>query len=268
MPVMASSGSAGRVSEAVQTSFAHSHIVNNNAGTTDPAALFGTEVQFSSAVTHLTAEGGNEDGWDAIEHAIAEYDFRDDAVPVFVLLQGQEGRVNDLNRTLSHDGVLAALESKNVIFNSMIVGSGGAVFDLSPYALTSGDFVNQRVLGVEVDSADASSDGQHDYYLINQNTGALVASKPQTKTEAVQVSYNGSNTSESGMVDTGKSILIGQNIAGGIGGTAADNYRAKNVPYQFVDISSCDNSYARHRNSEQLPVQFISNHSKPKRFHQ
>lgn len=34
-----------------------------------------------------------EDGWCPLEHAIAEYEFRDGAVPVLVLVQNEEGRI-------------------------------------------------------------------------------------------------------------------------------------------------------------------------------
>jgi len=61
---------------------------------------------------NLKQYGGDEDGWDAIEHAIVEYDFRPGAVPVLVLVQNDEGRI-DLNETLRDEGVLAALESKD-----------------------------------------------------------------------------------------------------------------------------------------------------------
>ena len=62
-----------------------------------------------------------EDGWDAIEHAIMEYEFRDGAVPIFILVQDAEGR-NSINDTLTHTGLLASLESKNIILNSIVVG--------------------------------------------------------------------------------------------------------------------------------------------------
>ena len=219
------------------TTYAHSQIVNTDVSPGDPAALFGTTAQLTTAVGHLSTSGGYEDGWDAIEHAIAEYEFRIDAVPVFVLLQAQEGRVR-VNSTLTHDGILAALESKNVILNALVVDDSAALFDLVPYAITAGDFNNRVILGVEADTADALKDGQHGYYLVDQTTGSLITNKPQTHSDALQVSFNGSNTSQSGMIDTGRSILVGQNITGGIGGTAAGNYRAKTVAYQFIDITS------------------------------
>jgi hypothetical protein len=38
-----------------------------------------------NAIGTLVADGGQEDGWDALDHAFSEYDFRPGAVPVFVL---------------------------------------------------------------------------------------------------------------------------------------------------------------------------------------
>ena len=99
----------------------------------DPAQL--TTAQLNAAFGGLEEDGDREDGWDALEHAIAEYDFRPGAVPVFVLVQNEEGRV-PLNDTLTRNGVFAALRSKNAILNVMVVGdnvifpNGTAAFDL------------------------------------------------------------------------------------------------------------------------------------------
>ena len=98
--------------------------------------------------TNLRERGGIEDGWDALEHAIAEYRLREGAVPIFVLVQGEEGRI-PLNDTLTRDGVLAALKSKNAILDVMVVGdnvinfNGTAandwepLFDLSSFELAA-----------------------------------------------------------------------------------------------------------------------------------
>lgn len=195
-----------------------------------------TTAQLNAVFNGLSEVGGQEDGWDAMEHAIAEYNVRDGAVPIYVLLQNDEGRAgNDNsfgnNRTLVHDGVLAALRSKNAILNTLVVGertgSTGAfdwkpLFDMTPYEASAGAFTNRRVLGVEADATDNTADGYHDYYLIQTNTSGQAvapdATKPATESDAIQVSFDGSNTGATGMVGTGKSVLIGQNISGGIGG--------------------------------------------------
>ena len=83
-----------------------------------------SEAELISAINNDLAElgtGPSEDGWDAVEHAIAEYDFRDKAVPMVVLVQGDQGRTI-LNETLTRPGILAALQSKNVILNSIVAG--------------------------------------------------------------------------------------------------------------------------------------------------
>lgn len=56
--------------------FAHSHIVNDLVSTSDPEALMGTVQQLEEAATRINNLGALEDGWDAIEHVIAEYDFQ------------------------------------------------------------------------------------------------------------------------------------------------------------------------------------------------
>ncbi|RIK74402.1 MAG: hypothetical protein DCC67_16645 [Planctomycetota bacterium] len=136
-----------------------------------------------------------EDGWDAIDHALAEYDFRPGAVPVFVLMQNQEGRFN-ANTRLTREGLLAALQSKNVILNAMTVGSDYdaadpplldaplPVFDLAAYGASS----DIRVLGVAADVAydpvaktgDFVADGQHAYWGFNTNTNVAAVAGATT----------------------------------------------------------------------------------------
>jgi hypothetical protein len=229
--------------------FAHSQLVDPDTSKSNNARLFGTAANLETAFNNLEVTGSNEDGWDAIDHAIAEYDFDDGSVPVFVLVQNDEGRFN-LNATLTHDGVLAALRSKNVILNTFAVGQStgtdpsGApnewapLFDLSPYGLHP----DLRILGVETDSADASPDGQHDYHSVDDGTTTGTQLETSTTAQALQLSFNGSNTGATGMVGSGKSVLIGQNISGGIGDlniTSGEfNYRAKSVPFAMVDMST------------------------------
>jgi hypothetical protein len=229
--------------------FSHSQLVDPDTGKTNNARLFGTAADMVTAFDNLAVTGSIEDGWDAIDHAIAEYDFDDGVVPVFVLVQNDEGRFS-LNTTLTHDGVLAALQSKNVILNTLTVGkrigtdSTGApnewarLFDMSPHGLHT----DLRVLGVEADSTDASPDGQHEYHSIDDGTTSGTQEEAATTAEAIQVSFNGSNTGATGMVGSGKSVLIGRNISGGIGDsnvtTDEFNYRAKSVPFTMVDMST------------------------------
>jgi hypothetical protein len=232
---------------------AHSHVVDLNGAGTVFERLWSASDHLSDLQASLTsldeaAQGGVEDGWDAIDHAIAEYDFRPGAVPVFILVQSNEGRnIYDSNGTtvrqngtLTHEGVLAALESKNVILNTLVVGpvdefnSRQPLFNLSNYGLSS----DIRILGVE---ASASGKGQHAYHGFDTSTNTVPGTLPETESQALQVSYNGSNTGATGMVGTGKSILIGKNINGDFGPTAA-GYSAKSVPFQTVLVSQSDPS--------------------------
>jgi hypothetical protein len=156
-----------------------------------------------------------EDGWDAIEAAIAEYPFRDGAVPVLVVLQ-TEGRTIT-NTTLLREGILNALESKNVLVNTMIPGVAGGgefqrLFDLAKY---DANLADEWVLGVEADRSGAASDptqnddaidGRHNYILIDESDGSLITERSTTESDALQVSFDGSNTGVNGMVATGKSI--------------------------------------------------------------
>ena len=89
------------------------------------------------------------------------------------------------------------------------------LFDLSPYEISAEDFDGQRILGVEADAADGVVDGQHDYHLIAEGTGAVITAQPAAQFSTPPISYCGSNTGATGMVAIGKSILIGENVSGG-----------------------------------------------------
>jgi hypothetical protein len=229
-------GMAGFGSGVSSNEFAHSYVIDSNA--TDP--LFGDAADLDVALDKLGptfAFGGIEDGWDGIEHVVSEYRFRPGAVPVVVLVQNEEGR-NRYNTTLLREGILAALESKNVLVNVLTYGDGfngrPELFDLAEY----GGSADVRILGVEADQNDPQIDGRHTYVGLNTTTGALVDTAGATTSQAVQVSYNGSNTGATGMVASGKSVLFSTSGTGGLGPSAA-GYHATSVPYHesLVDMT-------------------------------
>lgn len=232
--------------------FAHSQVVGSNPGSVfdrlfsdgDTGADHVADIEAAIDELRLQVGGGSEDGWDAIDHAIAEYDFRLGAVPAFVLVQNDEGRiagpgVEGVNNTLTHDGILAALKSKNVILNTMVVGAGGspgsqALFDLFPHGLDA----DIRLLGVEADGADGRADGVHDYHWVDTNTFNSTSDVPTTTTaDTLQISFNGSGTGATGMVGSRKSIVIERNADGATVETDF-GYSARSVPFEFVDMSS------------------------------
>jgi hypothetical protein len=140
---------------------------------------------------------------------------------------------------------LAALQSKNVILNTLTVGNATSVdtnnladawaqvFDLSRYENSPNDFDDIQILGVEASMGSA----HHVYHAFDFVANEEPSSLPATESDALQISFNGSNTGPSGMVDSGKSLLIGQHISGGIGPTAA-GYRAKSISFKPVDMST------------------------------
>jgi hypothetical protein len=221
-------------SERFNDGLAHSYIVH--AAGPDP--LFGTASQMDAALEEVRFGGDGEDGWDAFEHVIAEYNFREGAVPVVVLLQNVEGR-NRENTSLTRDGIFAALASKNIVLNTMTygdtLGSTGIaeLFDLSPYGGNS----NVRILGVEADRADGVVDGQHNYIGLNTATGATVTTVGATSSQAMQVSFNGSNTGVTGMVASGKSVVLSTSGGGELGPSAL-GYRADGTTMSAIDMTS------------------------------
>jgi hypothetical protein len=211
--------------------FAHSYVVDSSGAD----RLFGDAAMLNAALENFQFGGDGEDALDAIEHLIAEYRFRPGAVAAAIVLQNVEGR-NQQNSTLTRDGILAALESNNVLVNYLGFGSSPQsntkMFDLAPY----GGDPNVRILGVKSDVADGVQDGRHDYVGFNITTGAESNNAGATQSDTLQISYNGTNTGATGMVGSGKSVLISQDITGGIG--PSTGYRAKSVPFDLVSMSS------------------------------
>lgn len=246
--------------------YAHSQLIGGSLYSTSHTAV---ATVLASSLQEF-GPGRTEDGWDSVEQAVAEYDIREGAVPVFILVQGDQGRTY-LNDTLTHDGIRRALESKNAILNSVVAGtllydgvppsgfvseplgldqqgnplnpspglSWAPIFDLTAYETTSGDFTDIYVLGVESDAADGVHDRQHDFVSFNTVTHTTPATLPTTTSDALQVSFNGSGTGETGLVGSGKSVVISEALAGGIGGVPSDanDYRAKHAPFDVVDMS-------------------------------
>jgi len=127
--------------------FAYSHLIGD--------APFGSIAGLVTALESTPVTGGFEDGWEGIDHGLAEYQFRPGAAVNVVLLQNGNGR-NTLNTTLTKEGILSALGTRNAVLNSIVMAS----FDPN---------LGNPVLGVESDSSDGLVDGQHVAYGIVDN---------------------------------------------------------------------------------------------------
>ena len=57
--------------------YAHSEVVNTALPVSNANSLWGNSADFTVAAQSLVSNGETEDGWDAIEHAVAEYEPRD-----------------------------------------------------------------------------------------------------------------------------------------------------------------------------------------------
>jgi hypothetical protein len=202
----------------------HSHLLGGNK-------LFGTAAELASVVTSLTNNGSAEAAWDAMEHTIAEYEFRPGAAVIFVVFRRDDLNANALNfdvrdksgPELTRAGTLAALKSYNVTLNSVVE----TTFD--PRMYTSGGIV----LGVEADRLDWVEDGRHIAHVVNG-----IANRP-TEPDILVVSENGTNSTT--YVDSLKSIRISTNDNSQIADIAGPNlggYRAEAATYSFEDIST------------------------------
>ena len=72
----------GQTDSSFQPRWGHSQLVNPDTNLSSLERFFGSGSELEVAFADLGEEGGREDGWDAIDHAVAEYDFRAGAVPM------------------------------------------------------------------------------------------------------------------------------------------------------------------------------------------
>jgi len=204
----------------------HSHVLDGNDSNSDGDKLFGNAAQLASVVSELSNQGSNEQVWDAIEHTIAEYEFRDGAAVIFIIfrrddLQGNDSFAGNEPRSIfanhTFTGTLATLKSYNVTLNAVVE----AMFDPA-----MGEFV----LGVEAEHTDRPAAGYHVAHVYEP-----LANQP-TPPDVLLASYNGSISGT--YLESGKSIRISTSATAQIAGPSAADYRAEATTYAFEDISS------------------------------
>ena len=99
--------------------------------------LMGSATETSIAATTLVRSGVDEDGWDTIEHAVAEYDFRSGAAVHFVFISDEDrvptntpltvvdddpGTI-DVDESETPNSVLPILKARNATFTSIIAAA-------------------------------------------------------------------------------------------------------------------------------------------------
>jgi hypothetical protein len=119
---------------------AHKHLLGGSDWTLTPS-------DFTNPNPSLALDGGTEDGWEAIDYALNNYTFRTEAGLNFILITDEE---RDDTVPLTYSGVLAALQSKNVLLNTVV----DATFK---------DGTNTQALGIDGSSLAYIADGSGGY---------------------------------------------------------------------------------------------------------
>ncbi len=133
--------------------FAHTHLVDPTDTNQDGEKFFGSAAQLATATSKLKADGLHEDGWDAIEHTVAEYNFNPGAAVMFVLIQNTDGRWRDNLVSWTREGILETLKSQNVTLCSIVeasfdpdmYGTGGLTRHAAPPALNATNSAPNRL---------------------------------------------------------------------------------------------------------------------------
>ena len=88
----------------------HAHLVGGG--------LWGTAAELSTATGSLVVSGAKEDGWEAIDFGLANYDFRGDAA-LNVILITDEDRDN-VDRSLTYSEMLSSLDAERGMLNVVV----------------------------------------------------------------------------------------------------------------------------------------------------
>ncbi|MFW6372700.1 MAG: PEP-CTERM sorting domain-containing protein [Thermodesulfobacteriota bacterium] len=104
---------------------------------------WGSANELSAAASSLVANGAFEDGWEAIDFALDNYNFRGNAAVNFILITDEDRDI--LDSTLTYSSILNELSSKDVLLNSVV----NAVFR---------DNEESRLLGMSGERFDENGD--------------------------------------------------------------------------------------------------------------
>ncbi len=220
----------GDTGETGALGYGFSHVLDAGdmypVGNPDGDLLFGDASQLDAIVNNLNKSGSDERVWDSIEHAIAEYEFREGAAVIFVAFRRSDsgtpfaGNSPEHGAVQTHEGILAAMQSYNATLNTVVQ----ATFDSAMFG------PDGFVLGVEADETDGDTNGEHIAHVVNGvEVDQLIIP------HFLEVSHDGTNSGT--FVDTGKSILISTNATNEIAGPNFADYRAESSNEVFDDIS-------------------------------
>lgn len=82
---------------------------------------FGDSSLFSTATSQLKAMGGYEDGYEALESGLGQYQFREDAAVNVVLITDDDRKsTHPQSKGFDFQSVLSALNSKNALLNAVV----------------------------------------------------------------------------------------------------------------------------------------------------
>ncbi len=90
----------------------HAHPLGASGG------LFGTAAEYATAAAGLVTDGAIEDGYQAIQYALANYPLRPDAEKFILLVTNEDRDVEDAS--LSYTGILSALTAADVTLEGIV----------------------------------------------------------------------------------------------------------------------------------------------------
>lgn len=133
---------------------------------------FGTAAELVTATGDLKTSGAVEDGWRALDYAINNYTFRDNAAVNFILVTDEDR--DDTDASLSSAGLLASLGNLNALLNVVVD---------NPFSCDSG-----TALGVDADNNGYQADGSGGFSTCSG--GTVGDGDGSTETDYVELALN------------------------------------------------------------------------------
>jgi hypothetical protein len=145
--------------------------------------LFGNASELTSATNSLVASGTFEDGYSAMDYALNNYSFRDDAAVNFVLITDEDRDIGANH--VNFNSILNGLQSKNALLNVVV-----------NHAMTDGN--GQRAIGADAQGNAFIADGSGGFTTNSNTTVSSYSSFGTTKTDYVDLAWSTGNSTISG----------------------------------------------------------------------
>lgn len=84
------------------------------------SGLFGSASDLASATSNLVLNGGFEDGYEALDHALNNYSFRQGSAVNLILVTDEDRDIHSSAQNLTYQSILNAFQGENALLNAVV----------------------------------------------------------------------------------------------------------------------------------------------------